>query len=866
MGAATTAPAQSITLAVDRLGDSNRYATQNPRPSLCTGAADDCSLREAIASANALCFTGDGAPSLNERDATITLSTGNLYSLDPSLGALPPLLCNLRIVGNGSAIDAATGSALFLIGDDGTVLGGARVRVTLEGVTLTRGRAAGGNGGIGRYGGGGGAGLGGAVFVNSHADVALVNVTLTNNRAAGGRGGTGNAMLGGNPVGGAGGGGGMNGGGHGGQGVVATGNTSTGGGGGGGLGGRGGNARALTTSAGTVVSGGGGGGIGHEANGGSSEHGGGGGGFSAGQWWPGLEQRAGGTDSTGGPNCGGGGLLPDNSNVLFFGGDGRVQGIGVEPMRFVGSRPAGGGCLRSGNLRLVLGGFGGGGGSHAANWPPASDGRSGGFGGGAGGASTLLSATANGGFGGGGGGGGSTPGNITGTGGRGGFGGGAGGGGGSGGGGFGGGGGGFDPVFGNQVTAGFGGGNGDGNGNGGGGASFGGAVFVRAGGTVRTELNFAGAAALTAGNQLEQSIGGSNLTALGGQAAGSDFYIDSGATAAFELAPLASAMALSGSVAGPGSLSLHRNVLQVQDLSAQSGALTIDQGRVEQVANTPIDFSGRRVTLRPLQADAHLFDSPGPITLGGALVLEFGATPAVGDRYRLLRAANFNGGFASLDSGTVLGRLLVRPPALGESRATLEFEVQSVPESNRVSFCSHAPVFFTASGGGRSTPYPASVAVAAPVGAASSIAIRIGNFGHLAPASTTFLLVGPGGGAFMFQDGAGSSPIDSIGYGLSDAAPTLLPLNTSWGFGSFRPTVRPTGTVPPAPAPAPSAIAAPAGSGTFAGAFSGQQAVGNWQLYTSSFFGSGLLGSWCLDFARSDQLHCDGFEDGGCGT
>lgn len=77
--------------------------------------------------------------------------------------------------------------------------------ITLQSLTITNGAAEGGRGGDAIAGaGGGGAGMGGALFVDSAANVTLRNVSLADSRAEGGRGGV--AVGGGSATGGGGGG------------------------------------------------------------------------------------------------------------------------------------------------------------------------------------------------------------------------------------------------------------------------------------------------------------------------------------------------------------------------------------------------------------------------------------------------------------------------------------------------------------------------------------------------------------------------------------------------------------------------------------------------------------------------------------
>ncbi len=347
-------------------------------------------------------------------------------------GPLSPVFNSVTINGNGHTVDAGGVTRIFMIGVDNATLHDSRYagsiiaqrpQVTISDLTLANGLA---HGGDGSGDAGGGMGAGGALFVNSSADVTLDGVSFVDNAAKGGRGGL----------------------------------TYGGGGGGGGLGGDGGGLGGANGQSG-------GGGIfgnGHWAGGGLFGDAGldlsaGGGGYSGdgglggllfGDGADGLLSIAGLTGS------GGNGL-----GVLFGGSGGANGGGGGGGGEDSGLTLPGGGGGFGGENGVALnggsggdGGFGGGGGGFDLG-----NGGSGGFGGGG-------AYQADGGFGGGGG-------EL----GDGGFGG--GGGGGSGNGGFGGGGG-------SGGQPGFGGGTGDVgiDGGGGGGAGMGGAIFVVEGGSL----------------------------------------------------------------------------------------------------------------------------------------------------------------------------------------------------------------------------------------------------------------------------------------------------------------------------------------------------------------------------------------------
>ncbi|WP_052338717.1 DUF4347 domain-containing protein, partial [Planktothrix prolifica] len=275
-------------------------------------------------------------------DDTITLTTNVRFT------AVPQVLIDSNIafiggnftvsgdVNNNSSNDAGDVRPFFI--KSGTV--------SFSNLTITGGRAQGGNGsGTNSGGGGGAAGMGGALFIYN-GDVTIDNVIFTSNQAIGGSSANNNRFLAG--------GGGF--GGNSGVGMAG----SSGGNGGGGFGGNGGsntNASSIGGNGGSGGAFGGSGGAGgNRTNGGNGTGGGGGGG--------GFNWTNGGNGAFGG----GGGSAGDQSSLSggwggFGGGGGAAAGSGGR------------------------GGFGGGGGvSIHTNTPGA-----GGFGGGAGGRTTNYS-------------------------------------------------------------------------------------------------------------------------------------------------------------------------------------------------------------------------------------------------------------------------------------------------------------------------------------------------------------------------------------------------------------------------------------------------------------------------------------------
>jgi fibronectin-binding autotransporter adhesin len=317
---------------------------------------DEATLRQAIIDANSQ--TG---PHFIEFKADVTLTT-----------ALPPVLNSVTFQGGSHALNGAASHRLLFIGADDTA-GGPRILVNINNLRLTNGLASGGDGADG---GGGGLGAGGALFINTRADVVLNNVGLDNNRAEGGGGGI---TAGGN----AGGGGGL--GGDGGQ--VH--------GGGGGRAGQGGD--------GTGAAGGGGGALADGGDGVADQAGGGGGladggsGVSPGadgsweQPWRSGDAGDGAAGGPGGSQGGGGGAGGAGSGA---GGGGFAGADGAADDGGAGGNLGGGGGGTTG--AGGAGGFAGGGGGSVAD-----AGGAGGFGGGGGGSGAGAGGA--GGFGGGGG-------------------------------------------------------------------------------------------------------------------------------------------------------------------------------------------------------------------------------------------------------------------------------------------------------------------------------------------------------------------------------------------------------------------------------------------------------------------------------
>ncbi|KZB62115.1 hypothetical protein AUP42_03920 [Thalassospira lucentensis] len=275
---------------------SAQAATFNVTNTADSGAG---SLRQAIFDANAA--GGTNTIDVQNGLGTITLTSGDLNALNS----------NITLNGNGNTLSGNNAFRGLLV-YSGTV--------AINDLTIENAVASGGDAGQAA---GGGAGLGGALFVKDGANVTISNLVAQNNAATGGDGGA----------------------------QTASGVT----GGGGGMGGDGG----------TVVSGtnGGGGGLGSGATGGSNS-GNGGDGIAQGEGAGGDGANLGGGGGTGGNNGGGGGS-----------GDQSVGGGGVNGIDGTFTDDPDGG-FGGGGGKAGNGGFGGGGGAFRGD---------GGFGGGGGG-------------------------------------------------------------------------------------------------------------------------------------------------------------------------------------------------------------------------------------------------------------------------------------------------------------------------------------------------------------------------------------------------------------------------------------------------------------------------------------------------
>lgn len=301
--------------------------------------SNDATLRSAITSAAA----GDRIVFQN----SITLAAD-----------LPTVGTNVTIVGNGNTLSGNNQfRGLFIGGFAGTTQ--TAVAVSIQDLTISNARAQGGSGTVGS---GGGAGLGGAIFVANQATLNVSNVTLATNSALGGAGGGPGASGGG---GGMGGNGGTTVGGGGGLGIGSNGGTNVSSGSGGiATGGTGGGAGGGTFGSAGGANGGGGGGA-NNGSGPGNNGGGGGGGVGGAN---GVTDGVGGAGGFGG---GGGAAVAGGGGAGGFGGGGGGGNNG-------GATGAGG-----------FGGGGGGGGTGATGGFGGGNGGTGGGGGGGGGGAGM---------------------------------------------------------------------------------------------------------------------------------------------------------------------------------------------------------------------------------------------------------------------------------------------------------------------------------------------------------------------------------------------------------------------------------------------------------------------------------------------
>ncbi len=528
----------------------------------------DTDLNMAIINAN----TGAAGTSPINFLNSITLTPSIAPLLRPvntntPLGNFTPVANSITILGNNFTLNGSNTFRGFFV-QGGTV--------TISNLTFSNFIAQGGLGGpagLDAGAGGGGPGLGGALFISNGSSVILNNPAFMTCNATGGSGGTHSQTNQGG-----GGGGGMTGGGtqispaeggNGGGGFAFSGGAAVGGGGGGG-----GGTGSVGANGSTGIGGNGG-----------TNFGGGAGGIG------GTGSAAGATGSSGTGGGGGGSPLGGDAGSGGAGGTGGGGGGG-------GAGPGGGHNLGGNGGNGGFGAGGGGGGEGA--------GASGGAGGQGGGIAPPF-------FGGGGGGGGFCLSAIEGGGGSGGNGGGGGFGGG------GGGGGGLDVGPGSpgtQGTGGFGGGNGGPGtlsapsptgGGGGGGAGFGGAIFIETGGN----LTINGSATFQSDTVIAGAAGDNGAT--GGKAAGADIFMMGGAAITFDITSdvtIPNPIASDNVVAGGGLTKSGGAILHLNGANTYTGTTTVNAGT--------LNINGSIVTsITNNGTVTGTFSTPGTLTNNG---------------------------------------------------------------------------------------------------------------------------------------------------------------------------------------------------------------------------------------------------------
>jgi len=332
---------------------------QSLASALCLGATF---LGPSLLHGQSVTNSSDYVSALTSINSAVTGGTGNSYAIDFSSGlTVTP--------GTGAFINAGTGNAVSIDGHGGTLSGGDTLTpvvifsgaVTMSNLTVADGFGKGGESDIVGV-GGGGAGLGGGLFIATSSVVTLNNVSFTGNSTKGGYRGSGTGINGGNAsfVLGL-------------QNVDSNGVPTAG---------------AGNSIAGTPYS--------YLRNAGTSAGGQQSLGYIAGK--PGIIVGAPATDGTTGSTYDGGGMagtvvftLP--ASIVATGGEGKMGGGdgSVFPFGFAPrSAGGGGGLVGGGSMGFELpgasgGGFGGGGGSRDFFDNTVSGGGGGGFGGGGGG-------------------------------------------------------------------------------------------------------------------------------------------------------------------------------------------------------------------------------------------------------------------------------------------------------------------------------------------------------------------------------------------------------------------------------------------------------------------------------------------------
>lgn len=186
---------------------------------------------------------------------------------------------------------------------------------------------------------------------------------------------------------------------------------------------------------------------------------------------------------------------------------------------------------------------------------------------------------------------------------------------------------------------------------------------------------------------------------------------------------------------------------------------------------------------------------------------------------------------------------------LAVSSGSMSQVVNSPTVVSGFQFCNLGGISLPDSSAG--SPYPSNITVSGLTGVVSTLTVQLNNLSVPRAQEMDFLLVGPGGQAFLIvSDTGNATAIAGVNISLDDAAVLPLPSGTLTS-GTFRPTDIAGGPADVFPAPAPGSFSrpAPAGSSTFSSVFIGANPNGNWALYTLDDGlggGASTIGNWCV--------------------
>ncbi len=160
------------------------------------------------------------------------------------------------------------------------------------------------------------------------------------------------------------------------------------------------------------------------------------------------------------------------------------------------------------------------------------------------------------------------------------------------------------------------------------------------------------------------------------------------------------------------------------------------------------------------------------------------------------------------------------------------------------------PAGSSSDGSGNASPYPSPVSVSGLTGAVSNVTATLNNLTHGSAGDVDVLLVAPDGSNLVLMSDRGDATSFTFASNatltFSDAAAGQLPDVGLIGSGTYKPSDADPGGAPDSfPGPAPS----PSGATTLAGAFTGIDPNGTWNLYVvddvSGDTGS-IAGGWSV--------------------